>query len=432
MTRRRFARRMLADDSQRPPAASRASRQASGTPPIGRNADLLTLQRSIGNQAVQRLLQREPGRRAEILRSLGARGPGLVQRRPAPGTLAAYEQLVPGQSRYAKRKGDPADFTGVALDGVSKALSLPRNPDGSLSDESISIMDKKQADEAQGYIDAAAKRGFKNAPTNPGELAILKKAVKERLQYNKVTGKTDLPELANLINPPKGTITEATVLSEITHKGIKLLVNHSNRDVNFKPRLQMFFTAIEKIQKVGFNLPGTMLVHLPKFGRDIDAQTLCDSGTTPRAVFNPPNFVHLSSSVVGNPIDSTIGDYYKNLSTELDPSGAGSVVHELGHMMHYATSASDFYSLHGTGFTAEGDQISARVSAYANQAPREFVAEVFMGLVYGRTFDDEVLDMYAGFGAPITAEVQRAVDKARRKGDDETVRVKPGKPKTKK
>ena len=91
MTRRRFARRVLADESQRFRAASRTSRQTSGAPPIGRNADILMLQRSIGNQAVQRLLQREPGRRAEILRSLGARGPGLVQRRSAPGTLAASD-----------------------------------------------------------------------------------------------------------------------------------------------------------------------------------------------------------------------------------------------------------------------------------------------------------------------------------------------------
>ena len=73
-----------------------------------------------------------------------------------------------------------------------------------------------------------------------------------------------------------------------------------------------------------------------------------------------------------------------------------------------------------------------QLSAYANQAQREFVAEIFMGLVYGGTFDDEVLDMYGGLGAPITAEVHRAVDKARRKGDDETIRVKSGKPKVKK
>ena len=158
-----------------------------------------------------------------------------------------------------------------------------------------------------------------------------------------------------------------------------------------------------------------------------------DSGTTPRAVFNPPNFVHLSSAVVGNPIQDTIGDFYKNLSTEVDPSGAGSVVHELGHMMHYATSASDFYSLHSSQFTGpEGPELSARVSYYATTAPREFVAEVFMGLVYGRTFDDEVLAMYGAFGGPITSQVQAAVDKARRRGHDETVRVKAHKPKAKK
>ncbi len=44
--------------------------------------------------------------------------------------------------------------------------------------------------------------------------------------------------------------------------------------------------------------------------------------------------------------------------------------------------------------------VAETVSGYAGQKPREFVAEVFLGLVYGRTFSSDVLEMYQGLGGP--------------------------------
>jgi hypothetical protein len=52
-----------------------------------------------------------------------------------------------------------------------------------------------------------------------------------------------------------------------------------------------------------------------------------------------------------------------------------------------------------------------------------------MGLVHGRTFDDEVLAMYAALGGPITAQVTAAVQKARGKGQTATTRTKAPEPK---
>ena len=344
-----------------------------------------------------------------------SRGPGAIQRLSEAGKRrkGRYETLPGTMGTYAKRTGDDSDFAKHRSD-VTKALSLPRNADGSLSDASIAIMNAVQDGEAKGYMAQAAARGAQNAPTTKAEAKALKKAWGGRLWGNKVTGKSDLPEIANLIK--LSTIPDAAVTSTLNYGSVTLTVHHGTKDVNLKPRLKMFKTAISKIESAGFTLPTAMVVHLPKWGRDIDARTLCESSATPRAVFNPPNFVHLSSAVVGNPIDTDIGGMYKNLSTEMDPKGAASVVHELGHMMHFKTSASNFYSLHGTSFQGPGLNIAAKVSAYAFGAPREFVAEVFMGLVYGQNFDDEILTMYAAFGGPISAKIQSRIDKAKTKG----------------
>ena len=388
------------------------------------------LQRLVGNRSVQRLLARgKAGKTAQ--RQVAANGrANVVQRedddeawdlgelfksdeeREEERALATYETMQPGMGQFAKRKGAAKDFKGGQTEGVSRALSLPRLPDGRLAPEAISIMDAIQAQEAQGYIDKSRKGGITGAPTDKAGLKALKGKLKS-FDPNKVTGTTRMPELLNLLKGNKALeayraakgAPEEHVVSQVEVGGITMSVYHSKADVNFKPRLKLFEGAITKIQSAGFHLPKTMLIHLPKYGRTIDAQSLCDSDATPRAVFNPPNFVHLSPAVVGNPIDTKIGKLFFNLSTELDPQGPGSVVHEMGHMLHYQASSSNFYGLHGAAFEKRGADASAKVSGYATKAPREFVAEVFLGLVYGRTFDDDILEVYQAFGGPMSDKI---------------------------
>ena len=161
---------------------------------------------------------------------------------------------------------------------------------------------------------------------------------------------------------------------------------------------------MSKIQAAGFKLPSSLLVHLPKFGRSIDVKTLCAVGGTPRAVFNPPNFIHLSSAVVGNPIDDTKGgDTLYTLSSQLDPEGPATVVHEMGHLLHHQTSASNFYGLQSASHRQP--MVARKVSTYATNNPRELVAEVFLGLVYGKSFDDDVIEMYNAFGGPMSTKI---------------------------
>ena len=123
--------------------------------------------------------------------------------------------------------------------------------------------------------------------------------------------------------------------------------------------------------------------------------------------------MHLSSEVIGTPNlnkvtnPATGKEEWEFSSTGFDPSGAATIVHEFGHAIHMVASPSKYHGLWGTAFTGETesgkgtlDVAKAEVSTYASK-PREFVAEVFLGLVYGKEFSEDVMSMYRSFGGPI-------------------------------
>jgi hypothetical protein len=405
------------------------------------------LQRLVGNRSVQRLLARgKSGKTAQ--RQVTANGRPVVQRadgdddeswdlgelfksdedKEADRATSTYETMAPGMGGYAKRQA-PDSMAAKSKAGTllpySKALSMPRLPDGTLSPEAIAIMNEEQGKEAQGSIDASRASGFKNAPIDKAGMRALKKTIKKATvgvgdaQLNSLTCKIRLPELMNLLKPLSGKALGAyqgatgkadeSVVSSVEVAGVTMHVYHGVSDVNFRPRLKLFEGAIERIQGAGFKLPSTLLVHLPKFGRPIDVKAMCEvGGGTPRAVFAAPNFIHLSSAVVGNPIDETKGgDSYYTLSSNLDPEGPGTVIHEMGHMMHFQSSATNFYSLQGASHRQP--MVARKVSTYATNNPREFVAEVFLGLVYGKSFDDDVIQMYRAFGGPTSPKIESQI-----------------------
>lgn len=420
-------------------------------------AELKRLQRIVGNTSVQRILaaggsatttQRQEastGRAAVVQREDGDEEESWDlgelfksdEEKEGDRAKATYETVAPGQEKYAKREA-PGSLVGKAktgtLTGYSKALSLPRLADGSLSPDAIAIMNEEQGKESQGYIDEGRKGGFKNAPIDKAGMRALAKTLKKvgvgpgDAQLNAISGKSRMPELLNLLKPLSGKSLGAyqaatgkadeSVVSSVESGGITMHVYHGTSDVNFKPRLKMFEGAIERIQGAGFKLPSSLLVHLPKFGRQIDVKALCAIGGTPRAVFNPPNFIHLSSAIVGNPIDDKKGgESFQTLSSNLDPEGPATVVHEMGHLMHFQSSASNFYSLQSASHRQP--MVARKVSTYATNSPREFVAEVFLGLVYGKAFDDDVIQMYQGLGGPMSDKIaaQIAGAKANPGGD---------------
>ena len=79
------------------------------------------------------------------------------------------------------------------------------------------------------------------------------------------------------------------------------------------------------------------------------------------------------------------------------------MVHELGHVMHFKNSPSKYHGLTSTSLKGAGVEKAGAVSGYATGHPREFIAEVFLGLVYGKTFANDILQMYVAMGGAVPA-----------------------------
>jgi hypothetical protein len=92
------------------------------------------------------------------------------------------------------------------------------------------------------------------------------------------------------------------------------------------------------------------------------------------------------------------------------------IAHENGHWLHYQNApppdvvAPRSFVADGVtypGFTWAGKDIpsgaqaiAAKVSRYAATMPKEFVAETYTGLRAGRSYDEDVMDLYRLFGGP--------------------------------
>jgi hypothetical protein len=74
------------------------------------------------------------------------------------------------------------------------------------------------------------------------------------------------------------------------------------------------------------------------------------------------------------------------------------VLHECGHAAHHQAAPTLYASLAGKKLTAQEAAIAAKVSEYAVEDAREFVAEVFAALAAGVTMDADVYVLYVALG----------------------------------
>lgn len=78
------------------------------------------------------------------------------------------------------------------------------------------------------------------------------------------------------------------------------------------------------------------------------------------------------------------------------------IIHELGHAIHAAQTPREY--LQNYALTPDEAEIAVRVSRYAATSRAEFIAETFTGHIIGRSYDDEVLNMYRKWGGPETGQ----------------------------
>ena len=70
--------------------------------------------------------------------------------------------------------------------------------------------------------------------------------------------------------------------------------------------------------------------------------------------------------------------------------------HELGHLMHYQNSPAAYKG--EIALSAADLATAGKVSDYAQDSLREFIAETFAALVLGRTLPSNVLNLYQSLG----------------------------------
>jgi hypothetical protein len=266
--------------------------------------------------------------------------------------------------------------------GLLDALSQDKAADGSVLDVGLNVFKAKSETEIQNQR-ATGKAGKIEAANITAEQA--QSLMDSKL--NEHTGKTLYPELKNLIknnNEPEGEVTESRSVGNTM-----IDVTFDKSDVNFGDRWFLVEAAVSQVQSAGFQVPAFNL-YLPKCGKQltvsVDAElkhSIQVSGALAAAIMQIPNTIHLNSNVLHNPaVDN-------GLTVRIDPSGVGTIVHELGHFMHYQNSPEKFTGLTMAAFKGNapdgrpwGEYVAQFVSQYGSNNPREFVAEVFVGLVY--------------------------------------------------
>jgi len=76
-------------------------------------------------------------------------------------------------------------------------------------------------------------------------------------------------------------------------------------------------------------------------------------------------------------------------------------IHEIGHSVHaQAIGLSEFFTPATSGRWTGKAANASKVSDYAGGSKKEFVAEVFLGRVIGRTYDQPTMQEYGALGGP--------------------------------
>lgn len=239
---------------------------------------------------------------------------------------------------------------------------------------------------------------------------------------NSISGSTIYPDLGTYLAGmgETGELTAehssgASGATDVAHRTVgstRLTVHSDPSDPKRAERLAQLEQAITKVQAAGYQVPA-LSAYFPKYGRGLvvsEGGVTTQPGKLNRAEYIPPDAVVASPEIMDNPLDNRMADGRPTyLSTEVDPSGVGTMVHELGHFLHYHQNQRRFHDLVGTQFAGSTGgrhhgNAALSVSAYAAQNPREFIAEVFLGRVYGRDYPEDVMEMYHAFGGPEPSE----------------------------
>jgi hypothetical protein len=326
----------------------------------------------------------------------------------AEALFAKFKKLDDTTAKFAK-KNTVDTKVGNFLPDKQKPKTMAhtqKNDDGTLTDEG-SIEEANELMEKARGLGAVIAAGV--TPDMLREAAAKNK--------NPLTDRTTFPELANSSDAngeAGGEVDDTTTVPGVT-------ITYDKSDVHAAERVAAVAGAVKAVKAVGFTVPA-LRFYLPKYGRKITVDKDCNVTAGDKiadAVFHPPGFIAVSSLSTGNAKtdslrnqDGTTTLKFLSASLGADSSLVHTMIHEMGHAMHYHNARGQFYNLNFATFSGVADQggkdgadrgwgefAAAEVSDYGAGNPREFVAELFVGAVTGKKkFPARAWKAYRGLG----------------------------------
>lgn len=315
--------------------------------------------------------------------------------RPQLELRRRYDRISPGLSRWAERQP-----TGRDIDPdlpLHRLLTEERDRHGQLTEHAVSIGD----DMARGDFDDVLSRKLRSGVTVEA-LGDDRVAALLASSGRGPDGRTPYPEIESyLARRDTGRRSDhGSPLTEWARETIavgetQVTLHHDPTDALWERRRDQVLDSVHRLASRGLLAPG-LEYFLPKYGRDITVSpsggiSVNSKGSV--AQFFAPNRVVVSPHAMALASAEKADGY-------VDGSPEGVLDHEAGHAAHRASDPFAFHDLTAASFVDEAAETAHEVSEYAGQNPREFVAEVFTGLVRGKVYSPQVLDLYAGLGGP--------------------------------
>ncbi len=181
---------------------------------------------------------------------------------------------------------------------------------------------------------------------------------------------------------------KAFVQEKGNYKGQTYTIYKDSADPNLAAKVAAVHKAVKTIIDKGVKIPADLRIYSTNA---FEAQNRAFSRD---ATWNPIAFVILgSAALVGGRADALSATGFGGLDKPTITT-----IHEIGHILHERSSGDAFWA---TGSIIAGKADSAgRVTGYAAQNKKEFVAEVFAGLIIGKEFGGDVLDEYQRYNGP--------------------------------
>ncbi|MFE8950587.1 hypothetical protein [Streptomyces sp. NPDC007856] len=315
---------------------------------------------------------------------------------------ANYQTVEPALSPFVTRPGCSFIPSG---DHVRAALVLPRGKDGTLSPTALSII-------MEGFAAIAHEAHTVISQMNTMVHPDISPEQMRAMITPEIAGV--FPEIASFLNradqsssvdvntPLQGMIRRTFQNGNAT---ITLLLDPSEPIKLRESRVRQLTIAVNLVEKAGFKLPD-MEFYFPKYGRRVQALPGEGFATNPLeptwagvAQFLAPKQIAVSPESVGALERVRLdGGRFHAVGMQFREQGVGVLIHELGHLLHYANNRSRYIDAASSHFTPSAAATARILSEYAGSGPTEFVAEYFLGLVMGKTFTPEQDRMYDALG----------------------------------